>query len=1179
MSDKRNLPNDYNRDDDVPFRLPKEEDALAKAEAAFAKPAQPTLSDEELRAQDRPQTNVISGSFEVLSDVPDVRFQRPGDADTVDPDAMTQPYTRDETDELVIVDGKPQLSKITSDDGDEQYDDNDVPFRLPPNDGNAPEGRIINKLKTMPNTPHTELPHAKRTLPGSGGLDPNPDNAAYAGSRAAPTMPHPRVSVPTVQAPTVQSPAPDARYRPPTQYAAPTNQAPPPPTQAGRQANVKPLPPRRPAGKRRFRGGFLAIFAALFVTFCGGLTCVTTVGGLIAYARIGDLLEENIARVDDYDAFQSTFLYDRNGQQLYEVFNEGRRTEVNLADIPQAVIQATISIEDDSFYQNVGIDVAATTVALMGYLGINDANSGGSTITQQLVRNVLFDPEKRSERSAARKAEEIGLAIAMTGRKTKDEILELYLNEIYYGSLAYGIEAAAQVYFGKSASALTLGESALLAGLPQAPAELNPLNPDPLVQQQVEDRWRLVLEAMIEEGYITSAQRDEALRAGLAFNTNSDIVFRAPHFTVFVQGELETLMTRLGYTPEAVALGGLRVYTTLDLRINDLTQQSVRDQVSRLSANNVGNGAVVILKPVTGEIMAMVGSQDYYNDGIDGRVNVTISRRQPGSTMKAFTYAAGLERGMTPGDVIWDTRTRIGLPGQAPYEPRNYDGTFHGPMNMRYALANSYNIPAVQTLRWKVGVDYLLSFVQRFDVQSLGNDASIYGLSLTLGGGDITALELTRGYTVFANQGQLVQTQSILCILDNDNDILYQYENSCPSGNQTERTINETRRASQVLDPRIAFVISDILSDNAARSVVMGSNSPLRTDGITSAVKTGTTNDVKDNWTVGYTRNVAVGVWVGNSRGEPMVNSSGLTGAAPIWNDVLTRIYADSSLMAEFAYNGQLFNDQFELPPGISQRSTCNLRALQDPAPQCQSFINEWFLDGPAGVPDGSGGLIYPAPLPPPSIPTTGDYILRGDAGTYQVLVQRLPDNIGIQLPPDANGLIPPSPRYCRVTVEQQAIAPGAQPLLFLEPPPDPSDSIQAENYARAANLAFMPSIQCSPELLGASGGAGPIVATAIITAPQPGQVIPEGGIQVIGTVQFDPAVAKGYKLDIRGGQFPNWTTIGDVHFTNNIFNGQLEFLAGPPGLIPGTYELQLIIIANDSSTLQTPYVVPFVIQ
>ncbi|MBZ0287566.1 MAG: hypothetical protein K8I30_08120, partial [Anaerolineae bacterium] len=401
-----------------------------------------------------------------------------------------------------------------------------------------------------------------------------------------------------------------------------------------------------------------------------------------------------------------------------------------------------------------------------------------------------------------------------------------------------------------------------LAGLPQAPANLDPLNPDPAVQAAVEVRWRTVLDRMVTENVITDAQRNEALRAGLTFH-EPDVPFRAQHFTLFARDELEDLLLSLGYGPEQIARGGLRVYTTLDLRVNDLAQQAARAQIERLSAvNNVGNAAVTVLKPLTGEILAMVGSVDYNNDAIDGQVNVAISPRQPGSTMKPMTYSAALELGMSTGDIVWDAPMNLSGPGIPLDWPQNYDRRFHGPMRIRQALANSYNIPAVSTLRF-VGVENLLSMAQRLGVRSLGSDAGNYGLSLTLGGGEVTLLELIRAYSVFANQGAYVPTTSILCILNSDDEILYQYEGGCPRGSETATTLNQRGFGTQVLDPRIAFFISDVLGDNAARTPAMGANSPLNTGSVFSSVKTGTTDDVKDNWTIGFTRNVAVGVWVG----------------------------------------------------------------------------------------------------------------------------------------------------------------------------------------------------------------------------------------------------------------------------------------------------------------------------
>ena len=317
-----------------------------------------------------------------------------------------------------------------------------------------------------------------------------------------------------------------------------------------------------------------------------------------------------------------------------------------------------------------------TALAALNYLGAADRRQtpGGSTITQQLVRNIFFDFEKRAERSIARKAEEILLAIVLTQSKSKKEILEMYFNEIYYGNLAYGVQTASQTFFGKDVDQLSVGEAAMLAGLPQAPAWLDPLNPDPAVQAAVDERWRQVLGEMAEEGFISEEQVRLALSKGLSF-VPANVSLAAPHFTVYAQGELERLMRSLGYSPEDITGGGLRVYTTLDQDVNRLAQRAAANQVAQLQAKNVSNAAVVVTKPASGEIIAMVGSIDYNNEAIDGSVNVTTAFRQPGSTMKPFTYSAAMERGMSTVDVLWDTRTQIALPGLPLYTPRNFDNS------------------------------------------------------------------------------------------------------------------------------------------------------------------------------------------------------------------------------------------------------------------------------------------------------------------------------------------------------------------------------------------------------------------------------------------------------------------------------------------------------------------------
>ncbi len=936
----------------------------------------------------------------------------------------------------------------------------------------------------------------------------------------------------------------------------------PPPTNIAKSTPLT----RKPSRRRRLLGlplGCIWVLVGSFFTFCGGLTLLTTVAAVAFFPQVEAEWAAKVAQVDEYRGFESSFIYDRYGNELYESFGEGRRVRVSYDRIPTSLIRATIAIEDDSFFENIGIDVGHTAVAALSYLGAGGGGNtpGGSTITQQLVRNVLFDYEKRAQRSIARKAEEIVLAIVLTQAKSKEDILELYFNEIYYGNLAYGVQTAAQTFFGKDVEGLTLGEAAMLAGLPQAPASLDPLNPDPAVQAAVEARWRQVLGEMVEEGFITGDQAKAALSEGLTF-VPANTSLTAPHFTVYAQGELERLLTGLGYSPEDIARGGLRVYTTLDQNVNRLAQQAAASHVAQLWNKNVSNGAVVVSKPLTGEIIAMVGSIDYDNVAIDGSVNVTTAFRQPGSTMKPFTYSASIERGMSTADVLWDTRTKISIPGLPVYTPRNFDNAFHGPMTMRTALANSYNIPAVQTLR-HIGVDYLLGLLRRFGITTLSDDASQYGLSLTLGGGEITLIELTNAFAVFANQGNYVPVTSILCVVSSDDVILYQYDNSCPEGHMNEETVDRAAAGTQVLDPRVSFVISDILADNQARSTAMGAYSPLRTDNIFASVKTGTTDDVKDNWTIGYTRNVAVGVWVGNNNGEPMVDSSGLTGAAPIWNAVLTGIYNNNKLLTAFADEGQLLYDQATPPPGLSLRQICDVRRLTDPATRCPATVNEWFLDGPAAVPDADGILRYPQQARQRTpVPVQGSVLHEVSPGIYQTLAYPLPpefaSTIQFRVAPGEKQPLPPS--YCRVPVQdaQEAISAGAQNLLFIRGPSTTADDVvEAERFAREANLAFLPTIDCMPGVYSLQS-IGNVGASLDIQQPANGQSV-SGILPIIGTALFDGSQAEYYHLFIRGGQFADWTPLGQKH-QQAVSNGQLEILHGD-ALQAGSYILRLALI------------------
>ncbi|MFC1960159.1 transglycosylase domain-containing protein [Chloroflexota bacterium] len=980
-----------------------------------------------------------------------------------------------------------------------------------------------------------------------------------------------------------------AGNQPPQQYSPPPSQQP-----YGAGSPHRAGPPQRPPRRRKRRrgcrfGGCLITLAAALLVFLA----LVLVVGLVVVGVLSAQLEEGLARLNDIpdrQTFQTTVIYDRNGEELYQIFDEGRRTNIALEDLPPYVKWSTIAIEDDSFYDNIGVDVGSIVRAALQNVQYQESLArpiGASTITQQLVRNVVFDYEYRTTASYQRKIEEAILSVILTNRMSKDDILELYLNEIYFGNLAYGIEAASQTIFGKSATELTRGEAALLAGLPQAPGELDPLNPDPEIQQAVLERRRLVIDLMLDKGFITADEAYSAYGEPLSY-ANPDVPLVAPHFTVAARDELELVMETLGYPPDVIASGGLKVFTTLDLRFQDLAEQTARNHVASLrDAHHLTNAAVVVLHPFTGEILSMVGSVDYWDNSIDGRVNVALAARQPGSTMKPFTYASAIEQGWSPSNIIWDTEIHLEVEGQPTYSPVNYDGRFHGPVRVRDALANSYNIPAVQTLR-QVGVSYLMTMMERLGVESLGEDASHYGLSLTLGGGEVTLLEMTRAYSGFANGGLLVPSTMIRCVLDSEDNVIYQYENGCPYGQNTPATFNVMAYGLEALDSRVAFLISDILADNNARTPAMGARSPLYTGDLVSSVKTGTTNDTRDNWTLGYTRNVAVGVWAGNSDNTPMVNTSGLTGAAPIWNEVLTGIYQNPDLLAVLAQNGELIPDYLTAPPGLSRNHVCEIGTLQDPAVDCPATRVEWFLESPALVPDGLGNMVTGSthlapPLLVPDPAANGPQLNEPERGLFQALVKPVTAEMA-GLVPTGGGQSMPAARYCLIPNEVDVNAvPGAAGQLFIGPPPDPEDAVYAAQWAQANNIPYLPWSPCTGEALvyngtaaGSAPVAGPPVVEAYISAPAPGETV-TGDIPIIGTANFTPQQAVFYKIELRGGSlFPEWVTLGSTH-QNAVVDGQLETL-GASGLPAGTYFIRLILVALDGNYLQAPYEVSFIV-
>ncbi|MBX3003069.1 MAG: transglycosylase domain-containing protein [Anaerolineales bacterium] len=635
--------------------------------------------------------------------------------------------------------------------------------------------------------------------------------------------------------------------------------------------------------------------------------------------------------------FETTRILDANGNLLYEILdpNAGRRTYVPLEDISPYMLAATIATEDKEFYNHPGFNVMSIARAYFQNRSDGEIVSGASTITQQLARMLLFSPEEATQRTYLRKVREAILAAEITRRYSKDEILELYLNEIYFGNLAYGVEAAAETYFGTRASELTLAQASFLAGLPQAPSVYDVYVDREAALGRQQTVLRLIYTLSDEAGCIyvsNSPERvcvslDEAAAAGLAmleytFNPPG-VQMRYPHWVQYIRSLLEAQ-----YDPQTIYRSGFTVHTTLLPELQDMAQATLSEHVAALQDKLVGSGALVALRPSDGYILAMVGSADFYNEAIDGQINMALMPRQPGSAIKPLTYVAAFEKGWTPATLLWDVESEFPPSGQPsdprpPYIPQNYDERFHGPVTVRSALANSYNVPAVKALDF-VGIyddpatteeEGLVAFAHRLGITDLQSDQ--YGLALTLGGGEVKLLDLTTAFAVFANQGRQVTPVAITRITDYSGELIY--EAPQPS-------------TQQLIRPEHAFLISSILSDNQARIPMFGANSVLNLP-FPAAAKTGTTTDFRDNWTMGYTPDVAVGVWVGNPDNTAMQGTSGLSGAAPIWAEFMQQ--AVNFLVAG---NGR----GFERPPGIEEKVICALSGAE-PSQYCDEQRREFF--------------------------------------------------------------------------------------------------------------------------------------------------------------------------------------------------------------------------------------------
>lgn len=868
-------------------------------------------------------------------------------------------------------------------------------------------------------------------------------------------------------------------------------------------------------GSRLVLRGLVALaLIVVGLNLLGAITGFGTIASVYAsYAQ--ELPEPGAITVVEQD-FETTKIYDRTGTiLLYEVIDPlgGDRTWVELADIPLHFRQATIAIEDKTFYENPGYDTEGILRALWNNL-LGGEIQGGSSITQQLVKNVLIAPEERAVVSYDRKVRELILAVRISDEYSKDQILEWYLNTNFYGNLAYGVEAAARVYYGKSARDLSLAEASMLAAIPQSPG-INPIDDFPAAKE----RQKFVLDAMVAQSYITP---DEA---AIAYQTELDLKppeqrfnLLAPHFSIAARKQLEQM-----FGPTLVHRGGLVVYTTLDYDLYLQAECAARSHVARLSGrpfettiaaadgsicfaarelhslaledrgwdHNVRNASIVVLNVQTGEVLTLIGSLDYYDETIDGNFNVAFAERQPGSAIKPFTYLTAFQQGYTPATMVLDVRSAFDTGGGQPYVPENFDRQFHGPVSFRTALANSYNVPAVRVLQW-VGIDNMIRTAHTLGITSLDAGLDQYGLSLTLGGGEVTLYDMTYAYSVLANLGQMRGTPTpedqrrpgfrtldptlILRVEDRSGNILWEYGQ------------NNTFQTSQIVEPELAYLLTDILADDVARRPSVGTESAMLLDR-PAAVKTGTTNDFRDNWAVGYTPQIAVGVWVGNTDNSTMVEMPAITGAAPIWKAVMT--YAHRNLPVQ----------EWVRPPGIARMTVCQISGLL-PTPYCPTHQEIFKIGTEPTAPDNIFQL----------------FKINSETGLLAT----------VYTPPNK--------------VEER---------VFMVLPPEAAD------WAREAGIPQPPTEYDT--ILGPS-----VFGDVAITQPLPFSLV-SGAVVVKGNAR-DPNFQL-FRLDFGEGLNPQeWLQIGATHFAP-AYNAELGIWDARA--LNGLYSLRLQVIRGDNSLVE----------
>ncbi|HSH01236.1 MAG TPA: transglycosylase domain-containing protein [Anaerolineae bacterium] len=927
------------------------------------------------------------------------------------------------------------------------------------------------------------------------------------------------------------------------------------------------------------RGCFYRLMVWTFWLGVVGMVAGLLVAGGV-YMYLNDLLADSINRVVYYEGYGTggyPRFFDRNGILLFELKTSEERRYIPLDEMPASVLHATTTVEDDTFWTNMGVDPLAIVAAIKYNVTSEGRPIGASTITQQLVRHVAFSYEDRVAASYDRKIREIFIAFQLTRQRSKHDILEMYLNEIYYGNLAYGIEAASQTYFNKRAEELNLAEAAFLAGLPQSPIQLDPYSNF----EGAKARQQFILDLMYDDGKIDYVAYQVARGRNLHLAEQVPIeveiangVLEAPHFIVYVRQILESK-----YGADLIR-DGWQVTTSLDLEMHRMAEAAMREHVAnRAAVHDVSNGSVVILKPDTGEILAMVGSLDYFNAAIDGQVNIALQPRQPGSSIKPIVYAAAMGKGWTAGHVIWDVPIKLELaPGQE-MVPVNYDRRYHGPVLLRDALANSYNIPPIQITR-DIGVQEVIATGRKMGIVSLTEPPGYYGLAISLGGGEVPLLEMTHAYATLANEGQKPTLTPVLRIENSRGELVFDF-------------IRDQIPAVNAIDSGIAYILSDILSDNRARTPAMGANSSLRLP-FPAAVKTGTTNDYRDNWTIGYTPGVVVGVWSGNADGHPMRDSSGLFGAAPVWNRVMQSIYASPSMVESLRVGTEMPPTWYELPNDIEQRDVCLPRGTGGSV--CTATRSELFIRGGtvqtvARVGYNTNAMDNPGAWTLATLAATGDQ--------------------SIALRPLADGTTPPPSSRC--VINMRPAPDEAIVRLYLPVPPYYPDEVYARLWARQAGYVMAPPTMCpvssvravtnSNVIIGersggsVGNGSGVVIGNgnnggggtsgggsssppvsgrlAVISSPSAGAQI-QGDIDIVGTANFNAAEVQFYKVEIGSGSNPSsWVTIGTTH-SQPVVNGYLETL--PASNLPaGPYVIRLVLVQTDGN-FQQPYSVPITV-